>query len=360
MHYRSLSLHNIRSYGSFHTELSPHVNVVVGPNGSGKTNLLEALYVISTGRAYRSKDRDMLMHETMTAGIKTHLADKTVRSLQLHLKEDGRVQKQFSIHGAKKLRLTFAQKIPVALFDPDTLRMLTGSPTRRRDFMDDLLSRLQPQYSTILHRYERVLIQRNELLKNAAEGRTHSWRDQLFVWDIKLAELADYIVRGRRQLLAEMNKQLSERYSHIAQRPTELEAHYISSVHAENYQQTFLHKLESHIDHDVMRGFTSVGPHRDDLVMKINGFNASDVASRGEMRSIMLAFKLIEVELLRTTLGIAPLLLLDDVFSELDATRRKMLIKTMEDTQTVITTTDADIKVLPRDTAYIKLSLENS
>jgi DNA replication and repair protein RecF len=340
-----LSLAQFRSYAHFSTDITDNVTVIVGPNGSGKTNLLESIYLLATGTSFRGPDRDVILHQQLQAAAKITLEGNIERSVKLQLRDDGRIAKQFSIDGTKRQRLSFAQRLPVVLFDPDSLRALSSSPARRRAFLDTMLSRLQPHYSTILHRYERTLLQRNELLKRQSTMSASDWQDQLFVWDMKLAELATKIVDYRIDLLAKCNQLLSDTYSEIAERPTTIRAHYESTTAASHYQQAILAKLQQNSKLDALRGYTSVGPHRDDFVVWINDHPAIDVASRGEMRTIMLAFKLVETKFITDTYDTQPLLLLDDVFSELDSIRRAKLIASIKNCQAIITTTDADVSI---------------
>jgi len=344
MRFRSLHLQDIRSYQLFDVVLSDGVTVVAGPNGSGKTNLLESLYVLSHGSSFRGRDRDLLAYDKPYGVIKSIMEDKSERRISLIVRDDGKVGKEFIIGGTKRQRLSFAQRLPVVLFDPEGLRALSSSPARRRDFLDDVLGRLTPNYSTILHRYERSLLQRNELLKRQSMLVETTWRDQLFVWDVKLAELAEQLVEARTKLLAHYNDRLSDVYSELSNKQTDLKVQYHTfHYQSSSYRHTFFAKLQQLAPYDAVRGFTSVGPQRDDFEVFIGGHPALDVASRGEMRTIMLALKLIETKLVEGAHQTAPLLLLDDVFSELDTTRRQKLTGALDGYQTVITTTDADI-----------------
>ncbi|HEX4662177.1 MAG TPA: DNA replication and repair protein RecF, partial [Candidatus Saccharimonadales bacterium] len=303
--------------------------------------ILEALYTLSHGTSWRGRDKDMVRHDTTTARLNARLSDKSSRQLELSTPET-RLQKKFILNKTTHKRLQFSQKVPVVLFDPDILRTLSGSPSRRRDYLDDLLSRTHANYGVMLHRYERALAQRNELLKSSVRDSSQQWQDHLFVWDIKLAELATYLISARLKLIDLYNQQLSDYYGRIASTPTTLSIVYSATVDPATYSHDMIHALQRNLQADRLRGFTSFGPHRDDISVLINGYPAADVASRGELRSIMLAMKLIEVDTLKDIFGSQPLLLLDDVFSELDATRRNTLVAVMKQTQTIITTTDAD------------------
>ncbi len=353
MPYKNLKLQGFRSYDSHAVELTSGVNIVVGPNGSGKTNLLEALYVISTGTSFRTADRDLVKHGSDWFRIEAQFDDDE-RILTYSL-VDTQSPKHFSLDGIKRVRLSYQQKIPVVLFEPDHLRLLSGSPSARRDYLDSVLSRLQPDFARARSQFERALLQRNNILKRA-ERRSQALDDQLFVWNIKLAELSENIAERRLGLIAFMNEHIDELYSHIADSPSKVHLEYESDLAATQYKQAMLHQLDAQLDKDILRGFTSVGPHRDDFALHLNGARSSVTASRGEMRSLLLTLKMIELDLLREQHLHPPLLLLDDVFSELDSVRRRTLAALARPYQTVITTTDADIvkDYFDKDVSIIK------
>ncbi len=340
MPYKTLTLQGFRSYDTYAVELTSGVNIVVGPNGSGKTNLLEALYVISTGSSFRAADRDLVKHDSDWFRIEAKYDDGE-RILTYSL-IDIQSPKHFSLDGTKRVRLSYQQKIPVVLFEPDHLRLLSGSPSARRDYLDSVLSRLQPDFARARSQFERALLQRNNILKSA-ERRSPAVDDQLFVWNIKLAELSENIAERRLGLIAFMNEHIDELYSHIADSPSKVHLEYESELSAKNYKESMLRHLDAQLDKDIIRGFTSAGPHRDDFALHLNGARSSVTASRGEMRSLLLTLKMIELDLLREQHTHPPLLLLDDVFSELDSVRRRTLATLARPYQTIITTTDADI-----------------
>jgi len=339
MPYKNLSLQHFRSYESHQAALNPGVTIIVGPNGSGKTNLLEALYTISVGTSFRGADRDMVRHGDDWFRIEATYDDDT-RVLTYSL--EGQSPKHFSLDGIKRSRLSYQQKIPVVLFEPDHLRLLSGSPSSRRDYLDNVLARLQPDFSRVKSQFERALLQRNNILKRA-ERRSAALDDQLFVWNIKLAELAEHIAERRLGLIAYINQHIDELYSHIADKPSKVHLEYETDLQPTRYKETMLSELNARLDADVVRGFTGVGPHRDDFALHLNGARSSTSASRGEMRSLLLTLKMIELELLRDQHAYPPLLLLDDVFSELDSVRRRTLAALAKPYQTIITTTDADV-----------------
>lgn len=345
---RSISLHNTRSYGLYSAELHPDITLILGRNGSGKTTLLEAIYVLHQGTSFRGRDRDMIAHDADKTEFKLEFNDQPTRRLSISTGPDGKTIKQFTYDGSSAARLPAKYRLPVVLFEPDELRLLTSSPQRRRDFIDGIIARLSPTYATVLSRFSRALLQRNELLKQHDTMSQSDWQNHLFAWDVKFAELSSSIIKARINFITHSNEHLSRLYSELAGTIHHVTAKYVSPfTNTETLEQSILRKLESSRTLDIARGYTSVGPHRDDVELDLDGHPAANVASRGELRTIMLAFKLLEVELQEHHTGEKPLILLDDVFSELDSTREQKLMQALEKYQTIITATDLrdDLKV---------------
>lgn len=203
-----------------------------------------------------------------------------------------------------------------------------------------MLSRLDAQYEATLRAFHRTLLQRNELLKHPHET-TQNWRDHLFAWDIKFVQLAAHIAQARAEFLAKHEAALSSLYAALAGHETAFAATYQASTSLDRYEQALLDRLQRARDYEIATGHTSAGPHREDFTIFLHSQPAIKVASRGEMRTIMLAFKLLELELQTKISQSRPLILLDDVFSELDATREKLLQETIQHHQFIVTTTDA-------------------
>ena len=337
---REIRVSGLRPYELFAAVLDPRVTLILGRNGTGKTTLLEGLYYLSQGTSFRGRDRDMIAHTSTRTDLLMIDVDGNERRASLQQQADDKVKKSFQIDGKTTLRMLAKHRRPVVLFEPDELRLISSSPERRRKFFDDMLARLYPDYAAVLVRYQRVLAQRNELLKHREAINHETWEDQLFVWDIKLAELATTITTMRREFVVTSNVRLSDHYSALAGTRHHVTTSYVSSISANNYRQALLgHLSHTHLA-DSYRGYTTNGPHRDDFAVQLDGHKASETASRGEMRSIMLAFKLFEIELQQETYHQLPLILLDDVFSELDATREQKLMHALSGYQTVITATD--------------------
>ena len=333
---RSLRVQHFRSYADFSIELSPSTTIISGANGSGKTNLLEALYVIARGTSFRGSDAELLQFGKEWWRLDAAIDDADRTATFDSTRTSGR--KQFVIGGNKKYRLMPQQKIPLVLFEPEDLRLLHGSPVRRRSFIDFLMGQLDPLYSAKVSKYENALRQRNNLLKTAP-GR----RDELFVWDVMLSDLGGFITLARKQLTSSLHGVLANTYTQIAETGDIVGVAYPYYEDTEAVAQRLLHELQAAHERDIHFGYTTVGPHRHDLLFTYNGTPAGSAASRGEVRSMVLALKLIEVSMIRERTGHTPLLLLDDVFSELDNARRQALIRASSDVQTVVTTTDGDL-----------------
>ncbi len=338
MHYTALELKNFRSYSTLSVELAPTVNIVVGPNATGKTNLLEAVMVVSRGGSFRGRDKDLISFNKPWARIDV-FGTKHNRRLKI-LAGESRATKEFVIDGVTRKRLGFEQTVPVTLFEPEHLRMIHGSPERRRDYLDSTLEQIKPGYKDLQSRYKRALAQRNQLLKQPNPSR-----DQLFVWDVRLSEYGAAIVAERTRLIKDINDVAGDIYGYLSGQPAKVELVYNRSVTGKDYTSAMLKQLEQQAGRDQARGYTSVGPHREDVTFYLNKQPAAQTASRGELRSLVIMCKLIELQAVEDTRGVKPILLLDDVFSELDSARRRALIKHLKDYQTIITTTDADAVV---------------
>ncbi len=332
---RTIRLQNFRSYIDSSFELDQGVNVIIGKNGSGKTNLLEAILVLHRGSTFRVNDKDLITLHKDWARLDGEF-DNQQRTVKIKSTNNTTTQKSFLIEGKKLTRLTQKNKLPTVLFEPNHLQLLIRGPEHRRAFIDDLLIEFSPGYTTLLNQYRRTLAQRNKLLKMSD---THSL-EQLFVWDVRLSELGGKIVLERMKLINSINKDISEIYSSIADKKSNITIEYISKTNIENYSSNLLKHLKTSFHMDVIRGFTTHGPHRDDMKLILNDNNAANTASRGEVRTTLLSLKVYELLELEKLYDTRPVLLLDDVFSELDTTRQHALVNYFKDHQVVITTTD--------------------
>jgi len=336
--FTSLHLQHFRSYVDSTFEFNKGVNIIVGPNASGKTNLLEGLLMVARGGSYRGRDVEMISFEAPWARLQAETS-QGARIVKIQREAQDRSSKTFVIDEQSLSRITLQRGVPIVLFEPNDLQLLTGSPELRRLFLDDLIEQTIPHFGALRRHYKRVVTQRNTLLKK----QPRDIAEQLFVWNIRLSELGGQIARERIELIGQLNAQISELYDTIAAGGQTIELTYTTQFPYDNYETALLHKLELSTEIDVLRGFTAYGPHRDDLGVLIDNRKADVVASRGETRTLVLALKILELQLLEKLRGERPLLLLDDVFSELDSKRRQALTGFVSSYQTFLTTTDADI-----------------
>lgn len=333
-----IRLKQFRSYQDESFEFGPGVNIIFGPNASGKTNLLEAILVIARGSSYRANDSDLIMFDKPWARLDSSAEPSGERTVKI-VRENTKSTKSYLLDSKPFTRLTRGAKLPAVLFEPDHLLLFNGQPEARRQYLDDTLEQLIPEYGPARRHYRRVLSQRNALLKRNPPGIAR----QVFVWNVRLSELGGYIAKERTLLISKLDASLGGLYESIAGKGARVSSSYHSSVPLKNYETALLHKLESSLENDIIRGFTAYGPHRDDLIISFDGVPAHETASRGETRTALLALKIFELGLLEETSGQKPLLLLDDVFSELDGKRRHALTDFLQPYQTFITTTDADL-----------------
>jgi len=333
---QDIRLQQFRSYQDDSFEFSPAVNIIVGPNASGKTNLLESILLVARGSPYRDKDSDVLAFGASWTRLDAH-TETGLRTVKLVT--EPQLTKTYELDEKTYKRLSLQHTLPVVLFEPNHLQLLHGSPDQRRTYLDELLEQIKPNYATQLRQYRRSLAQRNALLKRAHRPTN----EELFPWNLRLSELGAVIARSRAELCERIAGQLPGTYQSISHTATKTALQYQPRLGLDNYESNMLHKLEAELTTDIFRGFTAAGPHREDFLVLFDGRSADEIASRGEIRTLVLALKAIELEILHESRDRKPILLLDDVFSELDGSRRRALTEHLAHYQTFITTTDADI-----------------
>lgn len=331
-------LQNFRSYKDAAFEFGDGVNIIVGPNGSGKTNLLEALLVLSRGSSYRTNDSGLLQFAAEWSRIDGHTTPGGDRTIKI--RGGAITKKTYSIDEKTYIRLPAQKKIPTVLFEPNHLLILQGAPDARRAYLDDILEQTAPGYTSFRKNYQRVVSQRNALLK-----QPNASQKDFFPWNLRLSELGAVLHRSRLELVESFNETIKDLYAEMAGKHTDVRLSYESKLNPEKYETQLLELLEANLHQDLQRGFTAYGPHREDMGAYIGQNPVQLVASRGEIRTLTLALKVLELQALAAATGQKPILLLDDVFSELDGARRRALTTYLQRYQTFLTTTDADIVI---------------
>jgi len=329
-----LRIQSFRTHGDRTFEFSPGATIIIGPNGSGKTSIIEAVHVALRGSSFKGSDGEIVRREDDWYRIDVSFNEADTRTVKFD-PQRATGKKQYVIDGKTHYRLPAQHKLPIVLFEPEDLRLLNGSPTRRRQFIDQFISQLDPKYALSLRRYDRALKQRNTLLKQP--GVTS---DALFVWNVSLSEHGAYIMSRRQHYIKRLNDELGAVYRQIAKSDDVVAMAYSFEV-GDRAQQQLLDALHMSTARDTMLGFTSVGPHRHDVLFSFNTSPALSVASRGEVRTIILALKFLEVAVIEQLLSKKPVILLDDVFSELDADRQATVVQQFTSHQTIVASVNA-------------------
>ena len=326
---KNISLTNFRNHDHYNLDCEPTTNLILGENGCGKTSVLEAIYILTQGKSFRATDPDIIKKGTDFYRIEITYDNQTKITATFNQEK-----KSFIIKDQKTTRLPKKNKYPIVLFLPSDLNLISGSPSRRRDYFDRFFSILNEEYNTALNKYEKALAQRNKLLKEDSLKP-----DSLFPWNIILVKNGLTIKKLRHQYIIEINKLLTSTYHSIANNNDQILLDYITDINNSN-ENYYLKLLEDNYQKDRFVGHTSVGIQKDNFDFIFNSSLADSSASRGETRSIILALKFIEANIINQTLHVKPIILLDDVFSELDNKRRSCLIDNFKDHQVIITSVE--------------------
>lgn len=345
-----LVLRNFRNYSNLTLSFTNNINIFIGANAQGKTNLLEALYLGAMGRSHRAgNDSELIGWNATGASIDiTFTRQDTEHLVGLRLIRDQQKNKEVLLNGHPIKNRELIGNLNAVLFSPEDLQLVKGAPALRRRFLDGEISQVSKAYYKHLLQYNRIIMQRNNLLKKIRERRAAA--DMLDTWDDQLAQHAAALVLRRREALKKIamlanlthrritnsQENLAVVYHQPYVCPGDLDA---ATVKTEWYLQ----KTKEARSVDIQRGTTSVGPHRDDIVLTVNGVNLRTFGSQGQQRTGALALKLAELEFMKSEAGEYPILLLDDVMSELDAPRREHLMAFIKDrVQTFVTATDEE------------------
>ncbi|MBQ3141844.1 MAG: DNA replication/repair protein RecF [Clostridia bacterium] len=337
MHIRQIRLVQFRNYESLRLSPGKGLNVLVGSNAAGKTNLIEAIFLCSVGRSHRTRHDDELIQMGTSGGSVLLELENATGLHHIHCKLRENARKTYLIDNTQLTRSgELLGCLNVVLFAPEDLNLIKQGPSERRRFLDMQLSQLRPAYYYRLQQYNAALKQRNALLKS---DQNAAFESQLQIWDEQLAALGESIVRARAAFCDQLHTFSRELHTLFAS-GEELDVIYRPHTPVqENLRDALYSALCAQRQKDILRGTTSVGPHRDDIAILVNGLDARTYASQGQQRTAALSVKLSQVSLVQKIKGETPVLLLDDVLSELDESRQKMLAFAMQNCQTFLTCT---------------------
>lgn len=353
MYIKDLTLCNFRNYKDQRITFQPGINLLVGSNAQGKTNALEAIYYLITGKSYRVKHENELIlwgEKSFYLRSSFKVLDRLIQ-LESYYEPNKKVMK---INQLPSRRLSdYVGTVNAVSFSPDDLNIIKNSPNERRRFLDLLIAQIKPGHILLLNTYLKIVKQKNILLKQ--EKNLNSLKSQLVVWNEQLVDIGSKIITNRSQFTDSLNQYCYPIFKSIFSDNHNVELCYLSSgkrtlVEALN---AFPDLLERRMSQEIEKRSILLGPHRDDLLIDINGRAARVYASQGQQRSLVLCLKLAEMEIILSNKGEYPILLLDDVLSELDEFRRQYLIDYINAShkQTIITMTGADEKIISDETA---------
>ena len=337
MYIESIQLKNYRNYESLDMKLDKGTNILYGDNAQGKTNILEAIYLGGTTKSHRgSKDREIIKFEEDESHIRMVVSKKNMKyRIDMHLKKNK--AKGVAINGLpiKKARELFGI-VNLVFFSPEDLNIIKNGPGERRRFIDLELCQLNAIYLTDLSNYNHIVNQRNKLLKDLAFRP--ELMDTLDIWDLQMAEFGKKIIQARAKFIEKLNEIIQDIHRNLTGNRETLQLVYEPSVTAESIEQEIARNRER----DLKFKLTTSGPHRDDLCVMVNGMDIRKFGSQGQQRTAALSLKLSEIYLVKEVVKDTPVLLLDDVLSELDSNRQNYLLNSIHDVQTVITCTGLD------------------
>lgn len=353
----SIALQNYRNYDKLSLSLHPGLNIFYGDNAQGKTNLIESIYLCGTGRSHRTfKDKELIKWNNEYGYIKANIKRGDMStSIEICL-HDGR-PKLAKVGGAKVEKLSdLLGNLNVVMFSPEDLKLVKDGPIFRRRFLDIEISQVKPSYYYNLQQYNKVLVQRNNLLKAIKYDK--SLIKTLDIWDEQLSEFGSYVVKYRIEFINKISILAKLIHRKITDGNEELGIFYSTQFNnIKNREDSKIGIYKQLVDarqKDIQRGVTSVGPHRDDIDFFINNIDVKVFGSQGQQRSAALSLKLSELEFIRSECFEYPVLLLDDVLSELDIKRQKYLLENLKNIQTILTCTGiGDIMEFRKNDRYI-------
>ena len=327
-----IKINNFRNYNNEEIKLNKNINIFYGENAQGKTNIIEAIFLSSFGKSFRTnKEKELIKFDEKNCEIELNYK-KSDRGGKIKINISNK--KNIFVNGIKIKKLSeLLGNINIVIFTPDDINILKGGPQNRRKFLDIMISQLRPKYMHIYNLYLKTLEERNNYLKNIENQKN----DLLEIWDEQLAEYGFEIYKYRRECIEKIKNKIKNIHKNITNNKEEIDIEYKSNC--ENKSE-FLELLKQRRKLDIIKGYTTKGIHRDDFTIFINNIPVDVYGSQGQHRTAILSLKLAELQVIYDEIGENPILLLDDFMSELDENRRKNFLENLDDTQVIITCTD--------------------
>lgn len=346
-----LKLINFRNYNTLDIDLHDKLNIFIGNNAQGKTNILESIYLSGFGKSFRTnKDKELININSEMAYVKVE-GKKRYSEVSIELRLWNSKKKEIKTNGISLTKLSeLLGNIFIVIFSPEDLKLIKGGPSERRRFIDREISHINKKYYHDIMSYNKVLMQRNNLLKRIAYNK--NLLKTIDVWNEKLVEYGTGVILKRLEFINRLNSLSRLMHRKITDGKENLEVRYLSNIELDSKSKdeisaNFKKKLEKKIEIDTKRGYTSVGPHKDDLGIYIDDKDIRVFGSQGQQRTAALSLKLSEIEIIKGEVGEYPILLLDDVMSELDINRQNFLIKSLKNVQTFVTITEIPEPMIP-------------
>ena len=346
MYIKNIELTNFRNYDELKVDFNKNVNLILGNNAQGKTNLLESIYLTSIGRSFRTnKDSDLVKFDQVLARVRADAVKEVYdTSVEVIIKKD--TKKAIKKDGIPvKKTSELLENILIVIFSPEDLKIVKDEPEKRRKFIDRELCQIKPLYYESLQNYKKTLLQRNMYLKES-----HIDQSIMDLWDVQLAKYGSRIINMREKFIKKISDFSGKIHGSITNSKESMFLEYNPNIefyqHLEDQEGFFYDELKNSFQNDLRQRTTTKGPHKDDISFFVNGINMRNFGSQGQQRTCALSLKLAELNLIKEETGEDAILLLDDVMSELDIERQEYLIKTLKENQLFITTTDIDEKLL--------------
>ncbi len=356
MYFKDIELKNFRNYKDLKIEFDKNLNIFLGHNAQGKTNLLESIYVTGMGRSFRTNsDKEMILFNEEFAKVKANIIEENREDeVEIIYQNDGKIIK---LDGIKLQRtVDLLETVYIVVFSPEDLKIVKEGPDNRRRFLDRELCQIKPIYYSDLGNFKKVLKERNTLLRE-----NNNDKNLYSVFNESLAEYAIRIVIERKKFIERLNEISQKLHDNITSGAEKINLSYETKI---NTKEEYLDLLNDNFEKDLYKGYTSFGPHKDDIKIVINDTDIRTYGSQGQQRTAALSMKLAELGLIKQETGKDAVLLLDDVLSELDQNRQRYLIESMKSVQVFITATEIDEKLrqlLPQGKSFLvdKGSIKN-